>query len=112
MGNTEDFIPRSAAEVGGGGASELKRLERENAQLRQAMASRPVIDQARGMIMALGSCGPGEAWEVLREVSQSSNIKLRLVAVHLVATATGHRPPEVIRRALARSLHVRKLGKE
>jgi hypothetical protein len=45
---------RTAAQ--GGGRADL--LESENAQLRRAMETRPLIDQARGMVMAMGPCPP------------------------------------------------------
>lgn len=65
------------------------------------METRPVIDQARGMVMALCPCPADVAWEVLVEVSQNTNIKLREIAANLVAT-TEHQPlsPDV-ERALA-----------
>ncbi|AGP56316.1 ANTAR domain-containing protein [Streptomyces rapamycinicus] len=77
------------------------RLAEEAAQLRQAMETRPVIDQARGMVMALCPCPADAAWEILVEVSQNTNIKLRDIAAHLVAT-TEHQPlPKGLERALA-----------
>ncbi|MFJ4327413.1 ANTAR domain-containing protein [Streptomyces tricolor] len=51
-------------ETDAGTATELQRLREENAQLHQALESRPVIDQARGMIMAVGRCTPAQAGEV------------------------------------------------
>ncbi|MFG2158742.1 ANTAR domain-containing protein [Streptomyces olivaceus] len=62
-------------------------------QLRHALASRPVIDQARGVLMALHSCTSDEAWHVLREASQLSNTKLRAVAAAVAAGADGDGPP-------------------
>lgn len=38
-----------------------------------------VIDEARGMVMAMGPCTAQEAWGVLVEVSQHTNVKLRVV---------------------------------
>ncbi|WP_374117695.1 ANTAR domain-containing protein, partial [Streptomyces sp. XM83C] len=67
----------------------LRLLQEEIAQLRHAIASRPVIDQARGILMATHCCTSEEAWAILREASQLSNTKLRLVATALV---TGTRP--------------------
>ncbi|MFD8430407.1 ANTAR domain-containing protein [Streptomyces coelicoflavus] len=99
---------RSAEPVADGEvAAELKRLRQENAQLHHALHSRPVIDQARGMIMAVGRCTPEQAWDVLVTVSQHSNTRLRLVAQQLVATTAGHSLPAPIRRALAHSLRIR-----
>ncbi|GGJ73671.1 ANTAR domain-containing protein [Streptomyces brasiliensis] len=81
-------------------AAELARLREENAQLRHALASRSLVDQARGMIMAIGRCTSVDAWEVLMAVSQHSNVKLHTVAQQLVATTGGHQLPAPIRRAL------------
>jgi two-component system, response regulator / RNA-binding antiterminator len=60
-------------------------LAREVVQLRQALTSRVVIEQARGIIMAERRCGPGEAFEILRKVSNDSNVRLRDLAAGLVA---------------------------
>jgi GAF domain-containing protein len=53
-------------------------------QLETAMASRAVIEQAKGIIMATSGCSPDEAFNLLREQSQSQNIKLRDIAAELV----------------------------
>ncbi|MCU7727987.1 GAF and ANTAR domain-containing protein [Actinoplanes sp. KI2] len=53
--------------------------------MQAAMASRAVIEQAKGIIMGRRRCGPDEAFAVLAKVSQSSNRKLRDVAAELVA---------------------------
>ncbi|WP_407699975.1 ANTAR domain-containing protein [Streptomyces liliiviolaceus] len=52
----------------------------EIAQLRTALERRPVIDMARGVLMALWSCSADDAWEVLVNVSQHSNTKLYDIA--------------------------------
>ncbi|WP_030859677.1 ANTAR domain-containing response regulator [Streptomyces sp. NRRL S-37] len=84
----------------------LHLLREEVEQLRQAIASRPVIDQARGILMATCGCTPDEAWHLLREVSQLSNTKLRTVAEALTAGtgAEGAAPPEEVRAALSKVL--------
>lgn len=84
----------------------LRLLQEEVEQLRQAIASRPVIDQARGILMATYGCTSDEAWHILREASQLSNTKLRDVAEALTACAEaeGTPPPEEVRTALSRAL--------
>lgn len=53
-------------------------------QLREAMASRAAIEQAKGIVMATSGCGADEAFEVLKQQSQHENRKLREVAEDLV----------------------------
>jgi GAF domain-containing protein len=56
-------------------------------QLQEAMASRAVIEQAKGIIMGRRRCPSDEAFAILTRVSQNSNRKLRDVAAGLVAEA-------------------------
>jgi GAF domain-containing protein len=53
-------------------------------QLAAAMASRAVIEQAKGIIMATSGCSPDEAFQILRSQSQAENVKLRDVASEIV----------------------------
>ncbi|MET8947243.1 ANTAR domain-containing protein [Streptomyces sp. NPDC004542] len=75
-------------------AMEYERLERESAQLRQAVTSHAVIDQAIGVVVALGGIAPEESWRVLRDVSQRTNTKLRAVADHVLDFGQGGILPE------------------
>lgn len=57
--------------------------------------SRPVIEQAKGAVMAAYALGPDEAFDVLRGYSQLCNVKLRDVArsiVEAMATVQGLGP--------------------
>ncbi len=56
-------------------------------QLRTALTSRSVIDQAMGIIMGQRRCTAEEAFAVLRAASQRRNIRLRDVARELVDSA-------------------------
>ena len=56
--------------------------------LEQAMKSRDTIEQAKGIIMATMHCDEHEAIRLLKEQSQSQNIKLRDVAAELVNNAS------------------------
>jgi hypothetical protein len=58
--------------------------ELEVAQLRQALQSRDVIGQAKGILMERRGISADEAFDVLRRASQSLNIKLTTVAQTLV----------------------------
>lgn len=51
-----------------------------NEQLHEALSSRAVIDQAKGMLMVQRGCSADEAFNVLRRSSQHRNIKLREIA--------------------------------
>jgi AmiR/NasT family two-component response regulator len=43
-----------------------------------------VIEQAKGIIMAQQRCGPEEAFDLLRQASQRTNIKVKLLAAQIV----------------------------
>jgi GAF domain-containing protein len=49
-----------------------------------AMASRAVIEQAKGIIMGQNRCDADEAFEILRRASMGRNVKLREVAAEMV----------------------------
>ncbi|MEU6483732.1 ANTAR domain-containing protein [Streptomyces sp. NPDC046887] len=77
-------------------SGEIAALREEIAQLRYAAVSHAVIDQAIGVVPAYGGLRSDTGWEVLREVSQHTNTKLREVAEYLVQWP--HRawlPPEI-----------------
>ncbi|MCC8482446.1 ANTAR domain-containing protein [Streptomyces globisporus] len=46
-------------------------------QLERALASHVVVDQARGVLMAMTRCTPEEAWDMLVRISQHANVKAR-----------------------------------
>ncbi|MFC8427294.1 ANTAR domain-containing protein [Streptomyces sp. NPDC057253] len=71
-------------------------LQEEIDQLKEAVASHAVVDQAIGMVVALGRVTPDEGWAVLKEVSQHTNIKLRNVAdLILIWGRSGEIPKEI-----------------
>lgn len=53
-------------------------------QMEEAMASRAVIEQAKGILMARERCSGEDAFELLRRASQRSNTKLRELAQQVV----------------------------
>ncbi len=63
---------------------ENTRLRTVAAQLDQAMASRAVIDQAKGIVMARRGCTADEAFAHLAALSQQRNVKVRDLARALV----------------------------
>ncbi len=61
-------------------------------QLRSTLASRTVIDQALGIIMAQEQCTQQRAFAILRSASQHRNVKLRDIAGAIVTSVTGEPP--------------------
>lgn len=57
--------------------------------MRSSLASRWVIDQALGIIMARDHCTQDRAFAILRSASQNSNVKLRDTASAVVTSVTG-----------------------
>jgi hypothetical protein len=85
-------------------ALENRSLRKEVDELRQAMATHPTIDMARGIVMAAGPCSAEEAWQVLVEVSQHTNVKLREIATAIVESVEGPPPAEPVQHALREAL--------
>ncbi len=87
---------RFAAEASGALALAVRIAERTevSTQLEEALASRAVVDQALGIVMAQRRCTADEAFETLRAISQNSNTKLREVAAGIVAAVSGQRAPD------------------
>lgn len=80
------------ADLAAGGvaiAFKLARRAELTEDLQAALAGRAVIDQALGIIMGQRRCSVDEAFGVLREVSQTSNVKLREVAARLIMVTSG-----------------------
>lgn len=67
------------------------RAVRLNEQLGQALASRVLIEQAKGVLMARHGVGPDEAFAQLRAWSQARNAPLRDVAAEVVRTVPRQR---------------------
>jgi len=79
-----------------GDAERILELEEEVDQLKEAVTSHAVIDQAIGMIVAFGRVTPDQGWTVLREVSQHTNVKLRNVAeLILIWGRNGELPADI-----------------
>lgn len=62
-----------------------------SAQLEAAMASRAVIEQAKGVIMAVKAVDEDVAFDLLRRTSQAENRKLRQIASDVVDAASAGR---------------------
>lgn len=75
----------SAAAVVLANASAYWEASQLGEQLSQAMRSRAVIEQAKGILMARSpDLSPDDAFDVLRKASQRENVKLREIAQRIV----------------------------
>jgi GAF domain-containing protein len=63
-----------------------------NQQLRDALESRTVIDQAIGIVMAQQRCAADDAFAILRSASQNRNKKLAEIALEIVTAVGGSSP--------------------
>lgn len=63
-------------------------------QLQQGIESRDVIGQAKGMLMDREGIHADEAFGMLRTISQRTNLKLREVAVLLIARSWDKAHPD------------------
>ena len=90
----QEFTDRAGAAVAN--AALVASVTRVADELRRAMTTRAVIEQAKGLLVARLGCSPERAFELLAEQSQHTNRKLRDVAVELVRDAQSRahpRPP-------------------
>ncbi|GAA2461114.1 ANTAR domain-containing protein [Streptomyces glaucus] len=79
-----------------GGSDQILELQEQVRQLKEAVVSHAVVDQAIGMIVALGRVTPDQGWAVLKDVSQHTNTKLRNVAETILLWGrTGVMPREI-----------------
>jgi anti-anti-sigma factor len=76
-------------------------LRIEVVQLRRAMQTRPVIDLARGILMASFALSAEDAWRVLVEASQRTNTKLHHLAHDLVSAVQGPAPDDTVQAQVA-----------
>jgi GAF domain-containing protein len=75
----------TAVEMALRAATRYRSAQRLVEQLQEALTSRPIIDQAKGILMAARGLTEEEAFAVLTQQSQHDNVKLRAVATRFVA---------------------------
>jgi ANTAR domain len=63
------------------------------ARLQARLESMPVIEQAKGILMAQQRCGPDEAFDLLRRASQRANIKISVLAAQIVENVASPEGP-------------------
>lgn len=74
-------------------AEQMSALELENGQLRQALSSRIVIEQAKGMLVERFGFDVESAFEVLRRAARSNRRPIHGVAEAVLSSR--ETPPEV-----------------
>lgn len=82
-------------------SDEAEELRVEVVQLKRAMLTRPVIDLARGVLMASFALSPEDAWNVLVDVSQHTNTKLHQLAEDLVDSVNGTPLPDHLQQRIS-----------
>ena len=84
------LILAAHASVAAGAMRERETLEELRRHLHDALSSRDVIGQAKGILMERLRITPEEAFDALRRSSQRLNVKLREVAARLAETGEFH----------------------
>ncbi|MFF4211560.1 ANTAR domain-containing protein [Streptomyces sp. NPDC001796] len=84
--------------------NKISELQTEISQLQEAVVSHTVVDQAIGVVITVGGLHPEQGFQVLREVSQHTNTKLRQVSELIVDWVHGEQLPDEIRTALNKAL--------
>ena len=62
------------------------------ARLQARLDTMPVIEHAKGILMAQHRCGPDEAFDLLRRASQSANVRISVLAARLVEQVASPEP--------------------
>jgi AmiR/NasT family two-component response regulator len=91
----EDVMARLRATMNGfeDGRPQRERLRYSAlARLQARLDTMPVIEQAKGILMAQNRCGPEEAYELLRRASQRANVKVSVLAAQIVEQIASQKP--------------------
>ncbi|OOC01874.1 ANTAR domain-containing protein [Amycolatopsis azurea] len=86
-------------------SDEPAELKNEIGQLHTALASQPVIEHAKGMLMLLRNWTGNQAFAALREVSQHANVKLHDVAAVIVSAGAPAEPSGIDQEVSQQVLH-------
>ncbi|MFD8567188.1 ANTAR domain-containing protein [Streptomyces sp. NPDC057694] len=88
-------------------AAQVAALEAHVARLKAAVHARADLDQATGVVAAVGRISPADSWNALHEVSLRTATDVRTVAREVIVWArTGQQDP-VIHGELVRQLALR-----
>ena len=66
------------------------------ARLQARLDTMPVIEQAKGVLMAQHRCGPEEAFDLLRRASQHANVKVSVLAARIVEQVASPEPQRAV----------------
>jgi AmiR/NasT family two-component response regulator len=62
------------------------------ARLEARLETMPIIEQAKGVLMARTGCGPDQAFELLKTAAQRANVNVREIAADIVKTVDSVKP--------------------
>jgi len=82
----------------------ITELQTEIGQLQEAIVSHAVIDHAIGVVIGLGGLRSDQGFQVLRDISQHTNIKLRQVSEQIVDWVHDGELSDEVRAALEQAL--------
>ena len=71
----------------------VARLAEQNAQLKRALESRVLIEQAKGMLAERWAVSPADAFELLRAAARSHRMRVHDLARTVISSRTT--PPEL-----------------
>ena len=69
-------------------------------QLQQALVTRPVIEQAKGVLVGVRCATPEQAFEELRFAAQRHDVQLNDLAAALVEASSGGKPEDPLLRKI------------
>ncbi|MFG2637962.1 ANTAR domain-containing protein [Streptomyces sp. NPDC048362] len=79
-------------------------------EISHAVDSHATVGRAIGALITVHRISPAAAFEILREVSQHTNIKLHSIAESLLAWTSGQPLPEPVGQELDAAVQRRRLG--
>ena len=74
---------------GGGDVADSDLPDPEHERVLAQLRTMPVIEQAKGIVMAREGCGPEAAFDLLCRASQQANLKVHVLAGLLVEQVAG-----------------------
>jgi ANTAR domain len=77
---------------------QVARLEEQNEQLREALASRIVIEQAKGVLVERLDLPPDEVFDLIRSASRRAGMKVRDLCAEILKSRV---MPELIEQQIA-----------